>query len=104
MTKTQQPLPDRMKAAEVAAYLGMSVDAVYDLRASGKLPAIPHGNRSWRWKRATVLAFDTAPLPASALPTPDALTALIDARVAAAFEAVAAQLRNTTAAQTQRPS
>jgi len=81
MTLNASTLPDRMKAAEVAAYLGMSVYAVYDMRASGKLPAIPHGNRSWRWKRETVLAFDTAPLPSSALPTPDALTALIDARI-----------------------
>ncbi len=58
-----------------------SIDAVYDLRASGKLPAVPYGNRSWRWKKETVLAFDTAPLPASALPADDLLTALIDARI-----------------------
>ncbi|HXI15194.1 MAG TPA: helix-turn-helix domain-containing protein [Chloroflexota bacterium] len=93
MTLTASTLPDRMKAAEVAAYLGRSIYAVYDLRASGKLPAVPYGNRSWRWKKETVLAFDTAPVPSLAVPTPDVLTALIDARVAAAFEAVAAQLR-----------
>ncbi|HXI15063.1 MAG TPA: helix-turn-helix domain-containing protein [Chloroflexota bacterium] len=93
MTLTASTLPDRMKAAEVAAYLGRSIYAVYDLRASGKLPAVPYGNRSWRWKKETVLAFDTAPVPASAVPASDVLTALIDQRVAAAFERVAAQLR-----------
>jgi len=81
MTLTASTLPDRMKAAEVAAYLDRSVDAVYDLRASGKLPAVPYGNRSWRWTRETVLAFDTAPVPSSALPAPDVLTALIDQRI-----------------------
>ncbi|HXI16516.1 MAG TPA: helix-turn-helix domain-containing protein [Chloroflexota bacterium] len=93
MTLTASTLPDRMKAAEVAAYLGRSIYAVYDLRASGKLPAVPYGNRSWRWKKETILAFDTAPLPASALPAPDAMKSLMNVQIAAAFEAVAAQLR-----------
>lgn len=88
MTASVKGLPARMKAAEVAAHLGISVDTVYELNKSGKLPAVPHGNRSWRWKAETVLAFDSG-----ASSPPSDLTALIDARVAEHFERFAAQLR-----------
>jgi excisionase family DNA binding protein len=59
------PEKDRLTVKEVAAYLGLSTWAVYDLNKSGKLPAVPHGNRSWRWKRETVLAFDQPNTPAT---------------------------------------
>jgi len=44
-------------------------------------------------------AVEAAPLELS-----DAVIALLNAHIAAAFEAIAARLRNTTAAQTGRPS
>lgn len=64
------PNRDRLTAKEVAAYLGVCLDQVYDLNTRGLLPAVPHGARSWRWRRQDVLAFDT-PKAAAAAPTLD---------------------------------
>ncbi|HXI18335.1 MAG TPA: helix-turn-helix domain-containing protein [Chloroflexota bacterium] len=51
-------IPERMTAKQVAAYLGMNVFTVYTEREAGRLPAVAHGSRSWRWKRETILAYD----------------------------------------------
>ena len=44
-------------AKHVATVLDCDVDTVYRMRAAGRLPAIPHGERSWRFDREAILAF-----------------------------------------------
>ena len=90
------PNRDRLTAKEVAEYLGVCLDQVYDLNKSGVLPAVPHGARSWRWKRDTVLAFDRTPMPAKSVPSD--LTALVRQEVASAMRLVAEQLSKGAAA------
>jgi len=78
-----------MTCAQVAAYLGLSSDTVYQLRASGKLPAVPHGNRSWRWQRETVLAYDR---PAAVTSSRDSVRDVVRSEMASVLREWAASL------------
>ena len=83
--------PKLYTARQVADYLGMALNSVYTERAAGRLPAEPHGQRSYRWTQEAVDAYRRSATPAK--PVPSDLTALIDQRIAAALEAVVTQLR-----------
>ena len=83
--------PRRLTARQVAAQLEMALNTVYVERAAGRLPAEPHGSRSWRWTQEAVDAYRQSASLTETLPR--GLTALIDERLAIAFEALAERLR-----------
>ena len=55
-------------AKHVATVLDCDVDTVYRMRAAGRLPAIPHGERSWRFDREAIVAFVRGTLAAHGAP------------------------------------
>jgi hypothetical protein len=55
--QTEQPAPGYLTARDAAAYLGVKVKRVYDLRSSGALEPDGYDGRTPLWSRATLDAY-----------------------------------------------
>ena len=85
-----QALKPWMTAQEVAAFLGCHTDTVYEMRSAGKLPARPHGTRSWRFARTDVEQLGRAEAPTTVVSP--AMDRAIRTHLATALRQVAEEL------------
>jgi excisionase family DNA binding protein len=87
MTTATAPSPTPLLTAkEAAAFLRIHTDDVYDMAASGQLPALRLGRR-WRFELEAVLAAARfVPSPAEQQPTPEDVEALAGALARAAIK------------------
>ena len=87
--RTSTPvLPEMLTAKQAARLLGCTVRSLHDARRAGRLAAVPHGERGWRFRREALERLGTMPAD---------LERYVNERIALALEtavqAVTAQLR-----------
>ena len=107
-TMSLPPTPTTLRQWALAR--GVNPSTAWRWADSGRLNGSDHDHPlavqddSGRWHVTSHVCPPARVVEVAPLELSDAVIALLNAHIAAAFEAIAARLRNTTAAQTGRPS